>query len=80
MRTGYAVSKVITFCGLALVLALSGFPGESRYAGLVAPLTNVFRATAWIAVVFCVFRGLPVIISSLRRYWVVPSATGAQGR
>jgi hypothetical protein len=23
--------------------------------------------------VFCVFRGLPVIISSLRRYWGIPS-------
>lgn len=73
MRTGYAVSKVVTFCGLALVLALSGLPDESTYAAWVAPLSRVFGATAWVALVFCVFRGLPVIISSLRRYWGVPS-------
>src|ERR687895_2892168 len=32
MRTGYAVSKVVTFCGLALVLALDGYPDGSRNA------------------------------------------------
>jgi phosphatidylglycerophosphate synthase len=79
MRTGYAVSKVVTFCGLALVLALSGLPDESKYAGWAMPLLNTFRITAWVAVVFCVFRGLPVIISSLRRYWGVP-AVAAEGR
>lgn len=73
MRTGYAVSKVVTFCGLALVLALTGLPPESEYAAWATPLLRVFQATAWVAVVFCVFRGLPVIISSLRRYWGVPA-------
>src|ERR687896_1176921 len=29
MRTGYAVTKVVTFCGLALVLGLSGLPEQS---------------------------------------------------
>src|ERR671914_305780 len=32
MRTGYAVSKVVAFCGLALVLALDGYPDGSRNA------------------------------------------------
>ena len=73
MRTGYAVSKVVTFCGLALVLALANLPPESRYAVWATPLLRVFRVTAWVAVIFCVFRGLPVIISSLRRYWGVPA-------
>ncbi|MFL5401907.1 MAG: CDP-alcohol phosphatidyltransferase family protein [Gemmatimonadales bacterium] len=77
MRTGYAVTKVITFCGLALVLAFSGFPQESPFSRAVGPMMMVFRVTAWLAVVFCVFRGLPVIISSLRRYWVTPSAEAA---
>jgi hypothetical protein len=36
-------------------------------------MMTVLRATAWLAVVFCVFRGLPVIVSSLRRYWGTPS-------
>lgn len=74
MRSGYAVSKVVTFCGLALVLAFSGLSGESRYAEWATPLLEVFRMTAWVAVVFCVFRGLPVIIHSLRHYWGVPVA------
>ncbi|HET6836800.1 MAG TPA: CDP-alcohol phosphatidyltransferase family protein [Gemmatimonadales bacterium] len=81
MRTGYAVSKVVTFCGLALVLALDGYAERSgRYPDTAASLLKIFQATAWIALVFCVFRGLPVIISSLRRYWGVPSVTPAQGR
>ena len=74
MRSGYAVSKVVTFCGLALVLAFSGLSGESPYAEWVTPLLRIFRVTAWVAVVFCVFRGLPVIIHSLRHYWGVPVA------
>jgi CDP-diacylglycerol---glycerol-3-phosphate 3-phosphatidyltransferase len=80
MRTGYAVSKVVTFCGLALVLGLDGYPGGSRNAAAGASLLKIFQVTAWIALVFCVFRGLPVIISSLRRYWGVPSVARAEGR
>jgi phosphatidylglycerophosphate synthase len=72
MRTGYAITKVIAFCGLTLALALSGYPPESPWARWVAPMITMFRVTAWLAVVFCVFRGLPVIISSLRRYWGTP--------
>lgn len=70
MRTGYAVSKVLTFCGLALAQALTGFPD---FAGAVPTMMVVLRVLAWVAVAFCVFRGLPVIISSLRRYWGTPS-------
>ena len=68
-RVGYSVSKVITFCGLALAQAFSGFPPESSMARAAPSLLTLFRVTAWIAVIFCVSRGLPVIISSLRRYW-----------
>ena len=67
-RIGYSVTKVTTFCGLALVQALAGLP---RFAGWVPKLTPLFQATAWVAVIFCVSRGLPVIISSLRRYWKI---------
>jgi hypothetical protein len=49
--------------------AFSGFPADSAPARAVPSLTSVFRATAGLAVVFCVSRGLPVIVSSLRRYW-----------
>ena len=70
MRTGYAVTKVLTFCGLALAQALAGFP---EFAAAVPRIMGVVRILAWTAVAFCVFRGLPVIISSLRRYWGVPA-------
>lgn len=74
MRTGYAVTKVATLCGLALAQAFNGLPSETPWARIVPAMMEVFRVTAWIAVAFCIFRGLPVIISSLRRYWGMPSA------
>jgi phosphatidylglycerophosphate synthase len=73
MRTGYAVTKVVTFCGLALAQAFGGFPA-TPYAGAVPTLMSLFRGTAWLAVAFCVFRGLPVIVHSLRQYWSIPSS------
>jgi phosphatidylglycerophosphate synthase len=78
-RTGYSVSKVTTFCGLALIQALGGFPG-SPMASRVPLLASMFRVTAWLAVVFCVCRGLPVIVSSLRRYWGVRETAVAAER
>jgi hypothetical protein len=69
MRTGYAVSKVVAFCGLALVQALGGFPGDPAVARAVPPLVAALRVIAWIAVGFCVLRGIPVIVRSLKRYW-----------
>ena len=78
MRTGYAVTKVVTFCGLALAQAFSGYPGTGLSRAVPSMLT-VFRGVAWLAVVFCVLRGLPVIVSSLRRYWGTPSVAGVPG-
>ncbi len=69
MRTGYSITKVVTFLGLALVQAVAGtsFDGwRGISAGEVLPTV---QAVAWVALAFCVFRGLPVIIGSLRRYW-----------
>jgi CDP-diacylglycerol---glycerol-3-phosphate 3-phosphatidyltransferase len=77
MRTGYAVTKMVTFCGLALAQAFAGFPADTVYAQAVGAMMSALRVTAWLAVVFCVFRGLPVIISSLKRYWGTPTATPA---
>jgi len=79
MRTGYAVTKVTTFCGLALAQSFSGFPPETALARAVPSMMAVLRVIAWLAVVFCVFRGLPVIVSSLRRYWGTPSAARVEG-
>jgi hypothetical protein len=71
MRTGYAVTKVVTFCGLALAQAFSGFSPGSAVAQAVPSMMTLLLATAWLAVGFCVFRGLPVITHSLRHYWGV---------
>jgi phosphatidylglycerophosphate synthase len=73
MRTGYAVTKVITFCGLALAQAFSGFPAETSMARAVPSMMTVLQIVAWLAVVFCVFRGLPVIVHSLRQFWGTPA-------
>ena len=72
MRTGYAISKVVTFCGLALAQALSGYPPASAFGGFASPLLRAASFTAWVAVFFCVFRGMPVILGTLRRYWGKP--------
>lgn len=72
MRTGYSVTKVVTFCGLALVLAL-GDGALPAWTAATDTLHRVFRVTAWAALAFCVLRGLPVIVRSLRNYWGVPA-------
>ena len=76
MRTGYAVTKVVTFCGFALAQALDGFPATDA-ARIVPSMMTGLHITAWLAVLFCIFRGLPVIVSSLRQYWRVPSTAPA---
>ncbi len=69
MRTPYAVAKIATFCGLALVQASAAFPQGSVLARAAVPLLVALRPAAWLTVVLCVVRGLPVIVGSLRRYW-----------
>jgi phosphatidylglycerophosphate synthase len=60
MRTGYSVIKIVTFCGLALV-----------HANIeLSEMTTGLRVLAWLTVMICVVRGLPVIVGSLRRWWV----------
>lgn len=76
MRVGYSISKTTTFCGLALAQALSGFPSTTRLVGLAAVALAALRITAWIAVIFCLLRGLPVIIRSVRRYFGGERAVG----
>ena len=77
MRVGYTVSKTITFCGLALAHAFGGFPAGTALRGAAAPMQSVFAATAWVAVGFCLARGLPVLVHAARRYWGDPAAVSA---
>ena len=78
MRIGYSITKTTTFCGLALAQALSGFPAGSVPAGLVPSLLAMFQVTAWTAAVFCVVRGLPVIVHAVRHYWGTGSGRWGQ--
>jgi phosphatidylglycerophosphate synthase len=66
MRTGYAIAKVTTFCGLGAAFALSGFPAASAARDLAVPLTAALQVTAWLTVALCLLRGLPVSASALR--------------
>jgi phosphatidylglycerophosphate synthase len=67
MRTGYSVIKLMAFCGLALAEALSGFPAGATLGISVAPMLGVLQVIAWSAVIFCVCRGLPVLVGGIPR-------------
>lgn len=57
-RIGYGLSKVVGFCGLALVGAL----GREAPGLLVAIAT----AAAWVCAGLCVLRGIPVMVQGFR--------------
>jgi phosphatidylglycerophosphate synthase len=67
MRTGYSVTKVTAFCGLALAEALSGFPADAALGAAVGSMLAVLQVIIWLAVIFCLSRGLPVILAGLPR-------------
>jgi phosphatidylglycerophosphate synthase len=60
MRTGYALTKISAFCGLAL--------GQAGYPALL-PVAN---AVAWLAVALCLARGAPAILEGLRALHAPP--------
>lgn len=67
MRTGYSVTKVTAFCGLALAEALAGFPPETALGNAAGAMLGVLQLIVWLAVAFCVSRGLPVIVAGVPR-------------
>ncbi len=67
MRTGYSVTKVTAFCGLALAEALSGFPAGTGLGAAVGSMVGILQVVVWLAVIFCVCRGLPVILAGVPR-------------
>ena len=79
MRTGYSISKVVAFCGLALVRAFMSYPSGSPLARFAGPMLGVLQVVAWIAVALCVFRGLPVIIHWFKESWGVIAGAQAAG-
>jgi phosphatidylglycerophosphate synthase len=69
MRASYSVSKIVAFLCLAGAEALRGFDPATGMGMASAPILQIARILAWIAVVLCLLRGLPVIAGALRRYW-----------
>jgi len=67
MRSGYSISKIVAFCGLTLGYALSSFPEGSSLQSISDPVLRGSAIVAWIAVVFTVVRGAPVILSGYRQ-------------
>ncbi|MFV1859595.1 MAG: CDP-alcohol phosphatidyltransferase family protein [Anaerolineales bacterium] len=67
MRSGYSISKIVAFCGLTLGYALSGFPEGGNLQVASDPILRVSEIVAWVAVVFSVVRGAPVILSGNRQ-------------
>ena len=66
MRTGYSVTKVAAFCGLGVIRPLSELPPGTIGVDLGAVL-GVLQGIAWLAVAFCICRGLPVIAAGVPR-------------
>jgi phosphatidylglycerophosphate synthase len=67
MRTGYSVTKVAAFSGLALAEACSGFPPGTALEGAAAPMLAALQPIVWLAVAVCVGRGLPVLLGGIPR-------------
>ena len=67
MRSGYSVTKIVAFCGLALGFALSGFPEGGNLQSASEPVLRFSEFVAWVAVVISVVRGAPVILSGYRQ-------------
>lgn len=67
MRSGYSISKIIAFCGLTLGFALSRFPEGGSLQSASEPILRLSEIMAWVAVVFSVVRGAPVILSGYKQ-------------
>ncbi len=67
MRSGYSISKIIAFCGLTLGFALSSFPEGGSLQSASEPILRLSEIMAWVAVVFSVVRGAPVILSGYKQ-------------
>lgn len=74
MRGTYGVSKLVSFAGLAMTHALYAFAlREAISTELVDKISIVFNITSWIAVIFCLARGLPVVVEA------IPTLADGQG-
>jgi hypothetical protein len=67
MRSSYGIVKIVSFCGLALGIALAGFPQGTKALQFSSTILAIFNLTSWVAVTLCVIRGTPVIVGALQR-------------
>jgi len=66
MRTSYAVSKLLSFAGLALTNALAAYEAQGSVSAAQVQISlTAANILAWISVLFCLVRGLPVILEAL---------------
>ncbi len=62
MRSTYGLLKAIAFVSLTLELALNTPHGIAISAGWMALVHEVALGATWLAVLWCIVRGLPVLI------------------
>lgn len=63
MRISYAVAKVVAF----ILIIVAHTPGIEIYPA-AATMNTVAVIFAWIAIIFCVVRGLPVVVESKKLF------------
>ncbi len=65
MRSSYGLVKLLAFVGLAVTHALMAYAEQGVLAQATAnTVWLAFRVVSWVAVAFCLARGLPVMIES----------------
>lgn len=65
MRSSYGIIKLLAFTGLALAHTLFAYAAQGVVSqGIADTVWLIFRILSWIAVAFCILRGLPVVIES----------------
>ena len=69
MRTGYSITKTATFCGFSLAMALGAYPHGSAPREWATGIEEACVRVAWVALGFCLLRGLPVVVHSFRYDW-----------
>lgn len=67
MRSGYGIAKALAFATLALSLALASRSGGSLEVRNAHTVWIVAQVLTWVAVGFCLLRGIPVLVEAYPR-------------
>ena len=63
MRISYAVAKVVAF----ILIIVAHTPGIEIYP-VATTINTIAVVSAWLAIIFCVVRGLPVVVESKKLF------------